>query len=326
LLCVACAAERPDVSGPETTFATPFSSQEAPAIGDRAFAALPQNLALDRTKVELGARLFRDRRMSGDEQLACVDCHALDRGGANGQARSNFSGRKPVPVNVPSVFNAAFNFRFGWAGNFEDIGQQLDAAMESSAAMAGTWDDASEHIATDARLRADFERLHPDGLTAINLREVLAIYSLSLITPNSRFDRHLRGELTLSSDEQRGFDLFREYGCASCHQGINVGGNMLQRFGIMRDYFEGRSDLKPADYGLFSKTGREEDRHVFRVPSLRNVALTAPYFHDGSAATLEAAAAKMARYQLGRELEPGQASQIAAFLRALTGELEGRPL
>jgi cytochrome c peroxidase len=198
--------------------------------------------------------------------------------------------------------------------------------MEASAAMAGTWDEATLRLIDDAAIRDAFDRLYSDGLTPFSLREVVALYSLSLITPNSRFDRYLRGELALSSDEQQGYDLFRDYGCISCHQGINVGGNMLQKFGVMRDYFAGRSDLTPADQGLFAKTGREEDRYVFRVPSLRNVALTAPYFHDGSRATLEDAVTTMASYQLGRELSAEQAGQIAAFLRTLTGELEGRPL
>jgi cytochrome c peroxidase len=326
LLCVACATEQDSSFGPQTTFATPFATQEAPASGDGALAALPQRLELDPRKVELGARLFRDLRVSGDGQLACIDCHAFDRGGANGQAHSSFPGRKPTAVNIPSLFNSAFNFRFGWAGNLEDIGQQLDAAMESRAAMAGTWDDATLRLDADPRVRRAFGRIYSDGLTPLNLREALAIYSLSLITPNSRFDRSLRGELELTPDERHGYDLFRDYGCVSCHQGINVGGNMLQRFGVMRDYFEGRTDLTAADQGLFSKTGREEDRYVFRVPSLRNVALTAPYFHDGSKATLEDAVTTMASYQLGRELDPQEARQMAAFLRTLSGELLGRPL
>ena len=157
------------------------------------------------------------------------------------------------------------------------------------------------------------------------MRELLAIYSLSLVTPNSRFDRHLRGEVALAPEEQRGYDLFRDYGCVSCHQGINIGGNMLQRFGVMRRTTSRiAASVQPADLGLFAADRREEDRYVFRVPSLRNVALTAPYFHDGSAATLEHAATIMARYQLGRDLAPEQAAQIAAFLRTLTGELRRR--
>jgi cytochrome c peroxidase len=136
----------------------------------------------------------------------------------------------------------------------------------------------------------------------------------------------LRGELALSAVEQRGYELFREYGCMSCHQGINLGGNMFQRFGVMRDYFADRGALTLADLGLFGATGREEDRFVFRVPSLRNVALTAPYFHDGSSATLEHAVVTMAKYQLDRDLDGEQTDEIAAFLRTLTGELGGKPL
>lgn len=324
-LLVACRDEVPTVHSPET-FATPFSTQEAPANGDSALAPLPQRLVLDPRKVALGARLFRDPRLSGDGKVACADCHALDRGGANGQARSQLPGRQPVGVNVPSVFNAAFNFRFGWGGGYEDIGEQIDFAMQAPAVMHSSWSKAVSALARSAADRRAFAAAYADGLTEANLRDALAIYSLSLITPNSRFDRYLRGELALDAQEQRGYDLFRVHGCITCHQGINIGGNMLQRFGVMRDYFANRAELQPADLGLFTFSAREEDRHVFRVPSLRNVALTAPYFHDASAATLEEAAAIMARYQLGRELNPEQAGQIAAFLRTLTGELDGKPL
>jgi cytochrome c peroxidase len=308
------------------TFATPFSTIEAPSTGEHALAPLPQSIALDARKVALGARLYRDRRVSGDGRVACQDCHMLDRGGANGAPRSELSGRGPVAVNVPSIFNMAFDFRFGWSGRFEDIGEQLDAAMLSPAAMAGSWPRAAAALARDSSLVSAFSGVYPDGLRANNVRDALAIYSLSLITPNSRFDRYLRGELALSGDEQRGYELFREYGCVSCHQGINVGGNMLQRFGVMRSYFDERGGVVPADTGLYAATKLEEDRYVFRVPSLRNVALTAPYFHDASAASLEQAATVMARYQLGRDLNEAQASDIATFLRTLTGELHGVPL
>jgi cytochrome c peroxidase len=324
-LLVACRDEVAAVHSPEP-FDTPFSTQEAPASGDSALAPLPQRLSLDARKVALGARLFRDARLSGDGKVACSACHALDRGGANGQARSKLPGRKPVGVNVPSVFNGAFNFRFGWGGGYEDIGEQIDFAMQAPAVMRGSWARAAAELARSAEDRRAFAAAYADGLTPANLREALAVYTLSLITPNSRFDRYLRGELALASEEQRGYELFRDHGCISCHQGINIGGNMLQRFGVVRDYFEGRGELQPADLGLFAFSARPEDRHVFRVPSLRNVALTAPYFHDASAATLEEAATIMARYQLGRELNPHQAGQIAAFLRTLTGELDGKPL
>jgi cytochrome c peroxidase len=258
--------------------------------------------------------------------VSCADCHALDRGGGNGEARSSLPGRPPVQVNVPSLFNGAFYFRFGWSGKFRDIGEQLDFAMESRAAMAGTWRQAASALGSDHALVRQFAALYPTGLSPDSLREVIALYTLSLLTPNSRFDRSLRGELALAADEQRGFKLFREYGCASCHQGINVGGNMCQHFGVMADYFADRGEITEADLGLFTATKREEDKFVFRVPSLRNVALTAPYFHDASAETLADAVTTMARYQLGRTLESVERDDIVAFLGTLTGELRGKPL
>jgi cytochrome c peroxidase len=327
LLLTACSRE--PVSTTELqAFPTPFSSNAAPPNGESAFAPLPLTLEpkLDARKVALGERLYVDPRLSGDGKVTCAHCHSLTQGGANGQARSLLPGRKPVGVNVPSIFNAAFFFRFAWSGRFADIAQQLDAAMESPAAMGGTFKHAAEVLHGDAEVAMAFAAVYPEGITAESVREVIALYTLSLITPNSRFDRYLRAELALKPDEQQGYELFRSYGCVSCHQGINVGGNMVQRFGVMRDYFADRGNIKPADLGLYAATKREEDRYVFRVPSLRNVALTAPYFHDASAATLPEAVTTMARYQLGRELDEKQKSQLVAFLGTLTGELHGRPL
>jgi cytochrome c peroxidase len=134
----------------------------------------------------------------------------------------------------------------------------------------------------------------------------------------------LTGKGELGAREADGYELFKSVGCASCHQGINVGGNLFQRYGVMEDAFDGR-ELAESDYGRMLVTGREEDAHVFRVPSLRNVALTAPYFHDGSAETLEAAVQHMGRVQLGTVLTTDEIDAIVAFLRTLTGELDGKP-
>jgi cytochrome c peroxidase len=165
-----------------------------------------------------------------------------------------------------------------------------------------------------------------DGLTAANVRTALLEYERSLVTPNAPFDRYLRGDThAISERAKQGYALFKTYGCASCHQGMAVGGNMLQRVGVMHDYFGDRGSVTPADLGHFSVTHLERDRYVFRVPSLRNVALTAPYFHDGTAATLEKAITTMARYQLGRELEDEDVALLAEFLRTLTGEYRGKP-
>jgi len=324
-LLAACATETP-VAGTVTVFPTPFSTAAAPSIEDSPVAPLPTDVDLDQRKVALGKRLFFDKRLSGDGKVSCHDCHNLNYGGSNGIAKSSLPDRPPVGVNVPTVLNAAFNFRFAWNGRFKDIAEQIDVALGLKTAMNSSWEVAVKAISPDAEYKHDFAAAYPEGLTDETLREAVSIYTLSLSTPNARFDRHLRGELQLSTDEARGWELFREYGCVSCHQGINIGGNMVQKLGIVRDYFADRGNITPPDYGLFNSTKRPEDRFVFRVPSLRNVALSGPYFHDGSVAMLEDAVAVMARYQLGRTLAPKDIHDITSFLRSLTGELDGQPL
>jgi cytochrome c peroxidase len=292
---------------------------------DGALAPLPDERPPADARVRLGARLFHDPRVSEDERVSCATCHNLALGGANAHPRSALPGRNPVPVNVPTVFNLAYDFRYSWSGKFVDIGAQIDTALGLKDAMGTTWESVLLRLRRDPSYVADFGHVYPDGLTSGNLRDALVRYNLSLSTPGARFDRFLRGELALSEQEARGYTMFREYGCISCHQGVNVGGNMFQRFGVMRDYFSERGHVEKADLGLYNATEREEDRHVFRVPSLRNVALTAPYFHDGSADTLLAAVQTMARYQLGRELSRIQAADIVAFLTTLTGSTPEPP-
>jgi cytochrome c peroxidase len=196
--------------------------------------------------------------------------------------------------------------------------------MMSAADMgAGTWQSVLD------RIRPSYEEAFIgagyDAVSERGVRAALSAYQRSLITPNSRFDRFLRREVELEQDEQAGFELFKSIGCATCHQGTNVGGNLFQRFGVMQDAFGGRT-LAPSDFGRMLVTGKKDDAHVFRVPSLRNVALTAPYFHDGSAATLSDAIRHMGRVQLDYILTEEEVRHIVAFLHTLTGELDGTPL
>jgi cytochrome c peroxidase len=289
---------------------------------------LPESIpGLDPRRVALGRELFHDKRLSGDGLVSCSDCHALGLGGANAQRKSSLPNRPPVGANVPTIFNAAFNFRYAWNGRFKTVEDQIDFALTTQSAMQNTWPGVLEVLARDRRVIDAFKSAYPAGLTTETTRDALATYARALSTPNARFDRHLRGELALSEPEQRGYEHFRDYGCVSCHQGVNVGGNMFERFGVMRDYFADRGTVEvDADLGRYSVTKNEDDRRVFRVPSLRNVALTAPYFHDGSATTLAEAITTMGRYQLGREISDQDVAEISAFLHALTGELEGKPL
>lgn len=312
------------------------SEQDSGAFSETAFARLnhvdgmlaplPMERSEPDRRVELGARLFEEPRLSKDSRVSCATCHNMALGGANGQKSSSLPNRKPVAVNVPTVFNLAYDFRYSWSGKYTDLGQQIDTAMGLPEAMATTWDATVAKLRQEPSYVREFASAYPSGgLTAANLRDALIRYNASLATPGARFDRYLRGEITLEASETRGYQMFREYGCVSCHQGVNVGGNMFQRFGVMRDYFAERGGPTKADLGLYNSTGKEEDKYVFRVPSLRNVALTAPYFHDGSAATLLEAVQTMARYQLGRELTGAQAIDIVAFLETLTGPVPTRP-
>jgi cytochrome c peroxidase len=193
--------------------------------------------------------------------------------------------------------------------------------------MGSTWAHALATVVSDPQYRTDFAAVYPNGIDMASVKNALATFERSLITPNSRFDRYLRGdESALTVEELRGYKLFRQVGCVSCHQGMNLGGNLYQKFGIMDDYFSVRGHVTEADLGRYNTTRRDEDRFVFRVPSLRNVAVTAPYFHDASAATLEEAVRVMARYQLGKNMAPDEVTGVTAFLRTLTGEYMGRPL
>ena len=287
------------------------------------FEPIPQSLELDATRVALGQRLFVEPRLSGDSERACVDCHDLGAGGVvPGEPRSNHPLNETGPYNVPTVFNVAFNFRYNWQGRFETLEEHLNGPMMNADVMnAGSWPEVVARLAplyTDAFIDAGYV----DGLTEANVRDAISIYQRSLITPGARFDRFLRGEIELSAEEERGYALFKGIGCATCHQGINVGGNLFQRFGVMEDAFDGR-ELEERDYGRMLVTGREDDAFVFRVPSLRNVAITAPYFHDGSAESLEHAVRHMGRVQLGYLLEPDEVSAIVAFLHTLTGTYDG---
>jgi cytochrome c peroxidase len=172
-----------------------------------------------------------------------------------------------------------------------------------------------------------FDRIYPDGVTATNIKDAIVAYELSLNTPNGRFDRFLQGDKkSLTRSEQEGYRLFKTYGCISCHQGVNLGGNMFQPFGVIGNYLADRGQIAKADLGRFNVTENPADRYLFRVPSLRNVAITPPYFHDGSVKTLKQAIAKMTKYQLGRPLPTEQIELIAQFLKTLTGEYRGKPL
>lgn len=291
------------------------------------FIPLPLEMALDARKVKLGERLFHDPGLSSDGSVACANCHKLDSGGVDRRSLSLGVGGRVGRINAPSVFNSGFNFRQFWDGRAATLEDQVDGPLQNPIEMDNTWPQALAMIAADARYRDSFKAIYPDGIRRNNVKDAIATFERSLITPNSRFDRYLRGDqAALSAKEQAGYLLFKQIGCTSCHQGINIGGNMYQKLGIMEDYFVVRGNLTDADLGRYNITRREEDRYFFKVPSLRNVAVTQPYLHDSSASTLGEVVQVMARFQLGHKLDVADEERIVAFLGTLTGEYSGKPL
>ncbi|MCG8996456.1 cytochrome-c peroxidase [Laribacter hongkongensis] len=285
-------------------------------------AALPE--ANDKTR--LGERLFFDKRLSGNNTIACASCHDPERGGTDRLAVSSGVDNRQGSINSPTVFNASLHFAQFWDGRADTLEAQAVGPIHNPVEMASGWPEIIDRLSADPAYRSAFAGLYPEGISATAILDAIASYERTLLTPNSRFDRFLDGdERILTPLELTGYRCFLDYGCASCHQGVALGGNMYQRFGVMQDYFAGRP-VSPSDLGRYNITGKEEDRHVFKVPSLRNIAVTAPYFHDASAGTLEEAVAVMGSYQLGRELGSEDIRSLSAFLRTMTGEWRGKRL
>jgi len=283
---------------------------------------LPQakDLKLDERKVKLGEKMFNDVRLSRDNTMACVSCHALDKGGADGRRFSLGISGQEGPINAPTVYNSGFNFRQFWDGRAGSLEEQAAGPVHNPKEMGSNWQEVLGKLNKDKALSDEFSAVYKDGLQPKNIQDAIATFERSLVTP-SRFDRYLLGDANaITPDEVAGYRKFKSYGCVACHQGVNVGGNLYQVFGVMGNYFKKRGNLTDADLGRFNVTKREPDKHVFKVPSLRNVALTAPYFHDGSAATLEDAVDVMFKYQLGRPAPDEDKKLIIKFLNALSGE------
>jgi cytochrome c peroxidase len=277
-------------------------------VSDEPITPIPAPRPVDALKVRLGERLFGDTRLSRDDSRSCVTCHDISTNGASKQSHdSGFDGSK-LPLNTPTVFNAALSFRYGWEGKMRTIESDVHASLQSPQIMGADIAELAEKLNADSGLRREFVAAYGRGPDTQNIVDALASFQRTLITPGSRFDRWLAGDANaLSAQEEDGYRLFKSLGCVSCHQGVNVGGNLFQRHGI----FHPLASPKP---------------EILRVPSLRNVAVTPPYFHDGSAATLDEAVRKMGMAQLNSALTDEQVNAIVAYLRTLTGKYRGVPV
>jgi len=293
---------------------------------DEPLKPLPPVPLLDAATVELGRQLFNEKRLSVNDSLSCASCHQLATGGGDDKPFSLGFDGKPVKLNTPTVFNASLNFKQFWDGRVDTLEAQIEQVVISLVEMGSDWKTVVDSLTAMPQYQAAFSQVYPDGVTAANVQNALATYERTLLTPNSRFDQYLLGNTDiLTIEEKYGYQRFKEYGCIACHQGMNIGGNMFQKFGVMDDYFKGRTPAE-TDLGRYLVTHDEEDRNVFKVPSLRNVAVTAPYFHNASAKTLEEAVDVMFRFQLGRVPSAEDKDQIIKFLKTLTGQWAGKPL
>jgi len=310
---------------------TPAPAAEEPAAVEKDQAAvaavepikpLPNSVDVDMDRVLLGRSLFHDTALSGDGTIACVTCHMLDHGGAEPRKTSTGIRGQVGPINSPTVLNAGYNFVQFWDGRAKDLQEQAAGPVENPIEMGAKWDEVVERLKKNEEYVATFAKLYEDGITRDNATDAIAEYEKSLITP-SRFDKYLLGDETAITDaEKKGYSTFKEVGCTACHTGIIAGGTMFQKMGLVNDYFKDRgTPVTEADLGRFNVTKNAAEKHFFKVPTLRNVELTAPYLHDGSRATLQETVQVMGKYQLGKDLTDAQIDSIVTFLKSLTGTL-----
>jgi cytochrome c peroxidase len=316
-LVLSCAPEIPPISG-----VSERPSRRATSAQDEPISALPVDVAIDRPLADLGSALFSSPILSEDGRVACSSCHTPEHSMADGRSLSLAPPRAATATNSTTLYNVRYFATLGWTGRFRDLGEHLDALIANPQLMNSSWPSVVSRLEREPRWVERFEACFSDGVSIEHARAALVEYERSLVTPQAAFDRWLSGDpAALSNEAAEGYAAFKAYGCISCHQGVAIGANLFQRLGVMRDHFAGRA-ARGADLGRFAVTGREEDRHVFRVPSLRNVALTGPYLHDGSVASLRAVVELMADVQLGIALSGSDLDALTAFLAALTGGAE----
>lgn len=286
-------------------------------------APIPESLPTNPAKVALGKLLYFDKRLSKNNNQSCAGCHDLSANGFGTDLAPVSTGSEGLKGgrNAPTVYNSALNFTQFWDGRAAHLAEQAQGPVVNPVEMGlKDWTEAISKIQDDPHYQKEFAAIYHQPMNRENVTDAIAEFEKTLLTPNSPFDRWLKGDKNaLTEKQQLGYERFKQYGCIACHQGQNVGGNMYQKFGILKDISQ--SPVLGKDQGRFEVTGNEADRHVFRVPSLRLVSKTPPYFHNGSVNSLDEAVKVMIEYQLGRDVPQQDVDAIVAFLDSLAGEL-----
>ena len=303
------------------------------AYAQHALQPIPDSLATDIRKVTLGRKMYNEARISLDGTLSCATCHVIDKGGADSRGTRTSEGiyGQFGGINAPTVLNAAFNVEQFWNGRAHTLADQAAGPPVNPVEMGDqTWEQICERLKEDASLVAEFQSIYPEGITQATVTDAIAEYEKTLITPNDRLDQMLKGdENALTEEEKKGLAAFMDNSCAVCHVGKTLGGQSFETLGIYEDYYAAREQSNPDivynddDKGLAGFTGDTADLHRFKVPGLRNISKTSPYFHDGTQATIEDAVRAMFRFELGvKEAPESDVASISAFLRTLDGEIK----
>lgn len=303
------------------------------AYAQHALQPIPDSLSTDIRKVTLGRKMYNEARISLDGTLSCATCHVIDKGGADSRGTRTSEGiyGQFGGINAPTVLNAAFNVEQFWNGRAHTLADQAAGPPVNPVEMGDqTWEQICERLKEDASLVAEFQSIYPEGITQATVTDAIAEYEKTLITPNDRLDQMLKGdENALTEKEKKGLVAFMDNSCAVCHVGKTLGGQSFETLGIYEDYYAAREQSNPDivynddDKGLAGFTGDTTDLHRFKVPGLRNISKTSPYFHDGTQATIEDAVRAMFRFELGvKEAPESDVASISAFLRTLDGEIK----
>lgn len=309
----------------KTNFVSPTVAEE---FANEPVQPLMASIDTDPAKVALGFDLYHDTRLSGDNTVSCATCHGLNTAGVDRKQYSEGIDGQFGGVNAPTVYNSALNFVQFWDGRAADLKEQAAGPPLNPVEMgSANFEEICAKLADDKELSKRFLEVFPEGFNQSTVTEAIAEFEKTLLTP-SRFDEYLRGNKNaLAAEELEGYQIFKDNKCATCHVGMNLGGQSYEYMGIKDNYFDYRgTGLTDGDNGRWAVTKNEADRHKFKTPTLRNVMLTAPYMHDGTITTIEDAIQVMHEFQIGRRISDAETAKLVAFLNTLTGEYNGELL
>lgn len=293
---------------------------------------LPNTIKYDREKALLGKKLYFDPILSKDNTISCASCHNLEQAGVdNLQFSYGIKGQKGI-INTPTVLNSIFNFRQMWDGRTKTLAHQVQFPITNPVEMGNSFENLIKTLKKNSYYKKTFNDIYQNGITIENIGDALEEFQKTLITP-SAFDDYLRGNKNaITTNQKKGYELFYKKGCVSCHNGINIGGGLYAQFGLTDESIANKLTNQSTDnnasenrydpnLGLYNITKNDFDKFYFKVPTLRNVALTYPYLHNGRIETLNEAISSIAKAQLGLDLTKEETLLIEEFLKSLNGKV-----